>query len=967
MPDDRPPGTTGPEPPTDPLAAIDDQLRHLAAARRALIEDREQRLAALAAEEQRLLAARAEVVGRPLESSAWSALPPPPAYVHLPPPPAGAIPADGVPSLPPSPPATQGEWRPQALRNTLLAVGAVLLALAALVFAVVAWPRLGDGGRAALLAGATFAVAALTVAAARRLPATAEALAGVLLALVGVDWLALRRVGVGAELPLDVWWVAGLALVGAIGVGLGAGLRLAVGRQVGPLVLGVALGLALTVPRSAVAAAVGAAALAAVVALAGARLSRVLSWRDGASAVTTVAWLLWAEGLVATGFVAADRGAGPVTAAVLATSGVLPLATRWAWRRVLDPALGVLLVTTSALVVLVVPLVAVADLVSGPWLATIAVASGAVAVVAARVGPSWLRAGSLVAGVVVAVPALLGTVDVAVTAGASAWLLLADPWATGATEAFRTNVPAVDAVDVVRYETIGGTGAAAVALLVVAATALVAGLDRLPGRRLLDREAGVAAAVATTGVGLLLAVVGAGASYAVLALLGVLLSTVAVHLLARWCRSPWWALAAAPPLVAAAGWSLADAPLTLAVVGLTGALAGASAWLLPRLRLALVAVAVSSLLGVAPAVVVTVEDAQVTAALPMVVLTTTIGAAAALVLATSVRPWGRELRLVVAAPATAALALAAWGAEPAWAEQRWPVAVALGVAAAAALAVTALTPMRRVAQGAVGVFAPVASGAAALGVLAGGWSPEVGGAMAVLVASATVAATPHVLARHLHPAAGLSAGAVVLVTLAGLAARSVPWPGDGAHALAVGLTLGAAGAAIAGLEPTWRRLELVALALAVVASWSWLGIAGVGVVEAYTAPTAVVCLGAGWVGRRGDRSLSSWFAYAPGLLVGVLPSLVLALDGDGSRAVGVAVVCLGALVVGTEGRLQAPVTLGAVGLVVIGLHTVAPVAAQIPRWAVLAVAGVVSLWLGATVERRLRQARRWVHRFGDLA
>jgi hypothetical protein len=371
-------------------------------------------------------------------------------------------------------------------------------------------------------------------------------------------------------------------------------------------------------------------------------------------------------------------------------------------------------------------------------------------------------------------------------------------------------------------------------------------------------------------------------------------------------------------------------------------------------------------LGVAPAVAVTVEGGQAPAALPLVVLTATIGAAVALVLAASVRSWGRDLRLVIAGPGGVALALAMWGAEPAWSEQRWPVAVSLGVAAVGALVVTALTPMRRVAVMAVALFAPLASGAAALGVLAGGWSPEVGGVAAVLVAAVTVAASAHALGPGLRTAAGASAGTVAAIVLVGLAARSVPWPGDGAHALAVGLTLTAAGSAIAGLIPAWRRLESVALALAVVAGWSWLGIAGVGVVEAYTVPTAVVTLVAGWAWRRRDRSLSSWFAYGPGLVVGVLPSLVLALDGDGGRAVGVALACLGALVIGTEGRLQAPVTLGAVGLVVIGLHTVAPVAAQVPRWLVLAVAGTVSLWLGATVERRLRQARRWVHRFGSL-
>ncbi|HZD37803.1 MAG TPA: hypothetical protein VE664_04110, partial [Actinomycetes bacterium] len=52
------------------------------------------------------------------------------------------------------------EWRPELVRGVLLWLGSVLLTLAAIIFAVVAFISLGDAGRAGLLAGATLVVAA---------------------------------------------------------------------------------------------------------------------------------------------------------------------------------------------------------------------------------------------------------------------------------------------------------------------------------------------------------------------------------------------------------------------------------------------------------------------------------------------------------------------------------------------------------------------------------------------------------------------------------------------------------------------------------------------------------------------------------------------------------------------------------------------------------------------------------------
>ena len=77
-------------------------------------------------------------------------------------------------------------------RTVLLWLGATLLAAAALTFTAVAWSHLGDGGRAVLLGGVTLTCTLLAVGLRQRLPSSAEAFTGLALALVLIDWSALR-------------------------------------------------------------------------------------------------------------------------------------------------------------------------------------------------------------------------------------------------------------------------------------------------------------------------------------------------------------------------------------------------------------------------------------------------------------------------------------------------------------------------------------------------------------------------------------------------------------------------------------------------------------------------------------------------------------------------------------------------------------------------------------------------------
>ncbi|MEV0598760.1 hypothetical protein AB0I82_05560 [Streptomyces sp. NPDC050315] len=93
--------------------------------------------------------------------------------------------------------ATREVSAPSA-RTALLIVGGVLVVVAALVFTVVSWGRLGIGGRAAVLLAVTACALALPRPLRRRqLTATAEAAAAVGLALVLLDAYAAREAGLG--------------------------------------------------------------------------------------------------------------------------------------------------------------------------------------------------------------------------------------------------------------------------------------------------------------------------------------------------------------------------------------------------------------------------------------------------------------------------------------------------------------------------------------------------------------------------------------------------------------------------------------------------------------------------------------------------------------------------------------------------------------------------------------------------
>jgi hypothetical protein len=239
------------------------------------------------------------------------------------------------------------------------------------------------------------------------------------------------------------------------------------------------------------------------------------------------------------------------------------------------------------------------------------------------------------------------------------------------------------------------------------------------------------------------------------------------------------------------------------------------------------------------------------------------------------------------------------------------------------------------------------------------------------------------------PAAGLAgavaAGAVVLLGVHALRTYRM----TGVVVECVGAATAFVGVVAAAGEESWLAGALTALvplaalgalrtprqvvygcaaaALALGAIWAWLAVAGVGVVEAYTAPAAAVGLAAGILQWRSGPG-RSWITLGPALLLGIGPTLVLAMvDDDAVRLVVAALLALAAVIAGGAWRLQAPLCLGAVALLLLAVDQWGDDIVRMPRWITLGVVGVLLMWIGATFEHRRRDWRRTtelVGRFG---
>ncbi|SEQ78712.1 SCO7613 C-terminal domain-containing membrane protein [Streptomyces radiopugnans] len=308
----------------------------------------------------------------------------------------------------------------------------------------------------------------------------------------------------------------------------------------------------------------------------------------------------------------------------------------------------------------------------------------------------------------------------------------------------------------------------------------------------------------------------------------------------------------------------------------------------------------------------------------------------------------------------------------------WPAPVTALAAAAAVSGWSLAEPAMTVAV--LGALAAAFAGAAVAARASASVGPVVAVA-AVLWSGAFAAAVPLALGAPLHRAAFAALGAAVAtvplaarlrarptgapVECAGYAVAAAAVALTVAEPVALSLALALCGVAAGGVALRAERRPVAAYAggvLLVLAWWVRLGSWEVTSPEAYTLPVTIPALAVGHL-HRIRPEVSSWAAYGPGLATTLVPSLVAVwLDTHWLRPLLLGTAALALTVLGARSRLKAPLLLGGGTAALVAVHELAPyvvqVAGLLPRWAPPAAAGVLLLALGATYERRLRDARR---------
>ncbi|WP_369122776.1 SCO7613 C-terminal domain-containing membrane protein, partial [Nonomuraea aridisoli] len=210
---------------------------------------------------------------------------------------------------------------------------------------------------------------------------------------------------------------------------------------------------------------------------------------------------------------------------------------------------------------------------------------------------------------------------------------------------------------------------------------------------------------------------------------------------------------------------------------------------------------------------------------------------------------------------------------------------------------------------------------------------------------------------------GVRAGVGVEVAGWGLAGVAVVMAAADPAFLCVALACCGVTALAVALRRDRRRAVWPGLVLLQLALWLRLALSDVTAPEAYTVPLSVAGLVVAWLARRRDPGLSSWTGYGTALALTFLPSLYATWNDPGLvRPLLLGVAAFAATLAGARARLQAPLILGGIVLVVTAAQEFAPALAAFvgegPRWLPIAVAGAFLLFTGATYEHRLRDLRK---------
>ncbi|MGA5562955.1 SCO7613 C-terminal domain-containing membrane protein [Streptomyces platensis] len=830
----------------------------------------------------------------------------------------------GAPRIAPVGGPVAREFSAPSARTALLIVGGVLVVVAALVFTVVSWGRLGIGGRAAVLLAVTACALALPRPLRRRqLTATAEASAAVGLALVLLDGYAARQAGLGGldHVGTAGYWavLTALTAVGAAVYGWWQRLRL-------PLPVGFLLA---RLPGLLGTAALGgttedyATAVIVTAAVDFAVLSALMA-RDTAGQAgfrERVGGERAATALVTVGRAVGGGWAllGGVLAVGYAMAAPSPAEVVRAW-----VPLGLLVLLGTALC---------RGLRTLPF-ALRAGAEGVAAValiVAVGAGLRYvLPSGWAVVGY--AAPAAL------VAAWAAMSCARSGRWAKPA-----TSRPVGEATGgPVSEPTVGPTGRPADEATGGPTGKATGGPFAPP-----SRVAAAAGELAAASTSLLLTGV-----VVVPALAHALLRPV-VHGVVLWGGGhppQWsWQLAAAPLVVL---WL--SAAVLAVMAGLRARAVGEGDRHTDRLAYALRS---ARALAAVPAVLLL----PVALGLPYGwVLAAAVVASLAVAVDVVRRPEAALLPRLLVLAAGGALALLWSSADRTAVLAVWGLFATSAAVLAHVLSATASPPAVRTTARVAGAFAVLALGVEA--VASGATAGLPGHVTAFAVLGVAVAAAGAAAAWHRIPGRGQVSTAVEGAGYS-LAAIAIVLTAVHPEALSLALAVaGVAGLAVA-LRPERRRAALVGTGLLIASSWVRLALAGVSAPEAYTLPITAAALVIGHRRRTSMPGTGSWPAYGAGLSATMLPGLAaMWSDGGWVRPLLLGAAALLATVVGVRTRLQAPLVVGGGALVLVGLHEIAPTVVQVfgllPRWVPVAVAGLLLLLLGATYEKRIDEARR---------
>jgi hypothetical protein len=166
-----------------------------------------------------------------------------------------------------------------------------------------------------------------------------------------------------------------------------------------------------------------------------------------------------------------------------------------------------------------------------------------------------------------------------------------------------------------------------------------------------------------------------------------------------------------------------------------------------------------------------------------------------------------------------------------------------------------------------------------------------------------------------------------------------------------------------------RLMVIAAMSLEALAWWLIAIRHNIHQIEAYTLPAMAVALVAGVMAARRRPELSSWACYGAALAVAFLPSLAPTLGPDPHvvRQVLVGLAAVTVAILGAHFRLQAPAVIGTLVAIVLAMQDLVRAGHRLPAWISLSAAGLATIIVASTYERRRRDWTRLRHAVGDMS